>query len=119
VLNLPQKTFNSIKNKLLRQQKELEEELQDIQKEDEEIIDGPPESQEPGTASWMAEVHGRVSVARDSIVKLLSNTKQALTNLRTGKYGKCENCGKVIEKERLEAIPTATLCLSCSKKPKK
>ena len=37
----------------------------------------------------------------------------ALERLADGTYGKCENCGKDIPIERLEAIPTATLCLEC------
>jgi len=116
VLNLPRETFNKIKNKLLRQEKEIEEEIKDLEKEDKEIIDGSPESTEPGTASWMADVHGTATTIKNNLMQLLSNTKKALTNLKSGKYGKCENCGKVIEPGRLEAFPTATLCLACSKK---
>lgn len=37
----------------------------------------------------------------------------ALRRMDEGTYGKCENCGRPIPLERLEAIPTATLCVAC------
>ena len=39
----------------------------------------------------------------------------ALSRIADGNYGKCENCGKDIPFERLEARPTATLCVDCAK----
>jgi len=116
VLNLPQKTFEKIKKVLLRQEKEIEKEIKAIEKDDPVKGDGLAESSEPGTDSWMADMHGRALVLGQSLHTILANTKKSLANLRSGKYGKCENCGKQIEPERLEVIPTATLCLSCSRK---
>jgi DnaK suppressor protein len=37
----------------------------------------------------------------------------ALRRIEEGVYGKCERCGEEIPAERLEAIPTARLCVSC------
>lgn len=37
----------------------------------------------------------------------------ALQRMDEGTYGKCENCGRPIPLERLEAIPTTTLCVAC------
>ncbi|MFN2389691.1 MAG: TraR/DksA family transcriptional regulator [Actinomycetota bacterium] len=37
----------------------------------------------------------------------------ALTRLDDGTYGRCERCGEEIPLERLEALPTATLCVAC------
>ncbi len=113
MLNLPQKTFSNIKKVLLRQQKEIEQNLKSLESKDGESL---AESSEPGTDSWMAEMHGRTEVMKGNLMALLTRTKKSLSNLRSGKYGKCENCGKQIEQERLSAMPTATLCLSCSKK---
>ncbi|TSC64165.1 MAG: transcriptional regulator, TraR/DksA family [Microgenomates group bacterium Gr01-1014_93] len=118
MLNLPQETFNKIKRILQRQEKEIERDLKSIEKDDPVKVDGLAESSEPGTDSWMADVHGRAQVLGQNLQLLLAKTKNSLANLKSGKYGKCENCGREIEPERLEAIPTATLCLSCSKKKK-
>jgi RNA polymerase-binding transcription factor len=37
----------------------------------------------------------------------------ALAKLESGTYGKCENCGKDIPAERLQAIPATRLCMEC------
>ena len=37
-----------------------------------------------------------------------------LKRMDEGTYGKCERCGREIPIERLEARPTASLCVSCA-----
>jgi DnaK suppressor protein len=37
----------------------------------------------------------------------------ALGRIESGTYGRCERCGRQIDEERLEAIPTSRLCVSC------
>lgn len=39
--------------------------------------------------------------------------EEALDHLDRGSYGKCEDCGRTIPRERLEAIPYTTLCVDC------
>lgn len=116
MLSLPQEIFKKIKDRLLVQQKEIERNLKNMQASDPVNSDGLAESSEPGTDSWLADAHGRTQAVMHNLVSLLQNTKLALTNLRKGSYGKCKKCNKAIELERLEAMPTATLCLSCSRK---
>lgn len=41
----------------------------------------------------------------------LSDVDKALLAIENGTYGKCEECGKEIELDRLEIIPEATLCI--------
>jgi DnaK suppressor protein len=43
----------------------------------------------------------------------LEDVRSALDRLEKGNYGRCERCGNEINGERLEAIPTARLCISC------
>ena len=38
----------------------------------------------------------------------------ALERIEDGTYGSCENCGGVISKARLNAIPYASLCIKCA-----
>jgi DnaK suppressor protein len=40
----------------------------------------------------------------------------ALRRMDEGTYGKCERCGREIPIERLEARPTASLCVSCAQR---
>lgn len=116
MLNLPQEIFKKIKNKLLKQQKEIEKNLKTIEASDPVNGDGLAESSEPGTDSWLADAHGRTQAVKQNLMTILQNTRQALINLRKGNYGKCKKCGKDIELARLEAMSTATVCLNCSKK---
>ncbi len=50
---------------------------------------------------------------RDRERKLVKKIDEALAGLRSGEYGLCENCGDKIGIRRLEARPTATLCIEC------
>ena len=45
--------------------------------------------------------------------KFLNHLEDALKRIDTGIYGNCNNCGKLIERERLEAVPHAQQCLQC------
>ena len=45
----------------------------------------------------------------------LADVEHALRRLDEGTYGICENCGRQISKERLEARPEATLCIDCQR----
>lgn len=109
-------SLDRIKRILLRQQREVKEELQRIDQDDPILTDGLPESQESGSVSWMADVHTRTVVLKDSLMDLLNKTQKSLMRLNRGSYGRCERCGKMIEEDRLKAMPTATLCIVCSRK---
>jgi DnaK suppressor protein len=45
--------------------------------------------------------------------KFLNYLEDALQRIDRGEYGKCSECAKLIEKERLEAVPHARQCLRC------
>ena len=51
--------------------------------------------------------------ARDRERKLIKKIDEALMNLENEEYGYCEACGIEIGIRRLEARPTATLCIDC------
>ncbi|MFM7205419.1 MAG: TraR/DksA family transcriptional regulator [Planctomycetaceae bacterium] len=46
----------------------------------------------------------------------LELVEQALERIRRKKFGTCEECGGVIAKKRLEAIPFASMCIRCAEK---
>lgn len=110
-------TLNKIKGLLLNQQKKVEEEIKLLDADDPVNSEALAESSEPGTDSWVADTHTRTVAIKKSLQDILIKIKNALQSIASGKYGKCENCGKKIEPARLEAVPTATLCITCSKKP--
>ncbi len=51
--------------------------------------------------------------ARDRERKLIKKIEESLNNIDSGDYGYCEQCGVEIGVRRLEARPTATLCIDC------
>ena len=50
---------------------------------------------------------------RDRERKLIKKIDEMLARIESGDYGYCENCGVEIGLNRLEARPTATLCIDC------
>ena len=50
---------------------------------------------------------------RDRERKLIKKIDESLDDLDKGDYGYCESCGTEIGIRRLEARPTATLCIDC------
>lgn len=116
MLDLPRKSLDKIKRLLLRQQRQVEEEIKSLDKEDPLMVEAVAESSEPGTDSFQADVHARLVALKGSLLGLSKRIQHSLIRLKNGTYGKCEGCGKAIESARLEAMPAATLCLSCSKK---
>lgn len=51
--------------------------------------------------------------SRDRERKLIKKIDETLRNIDQGEYGYCEGCGVEIGLKRLEARPTATLCIDC------
>jgi len=51
---------------------------------------------------------------RDS--RLLYHIDQALDKIESGKYGRCETCSQHINRDRLEVLPHARLCIECKLK---
>ena len=49
----------------------------------------------------------------DSLRIRWRNISHALERIDKGKYGTCEECGKTIDVDRLEAIPETALCIDC------
>lgn len=46
----------------------------------------------------------------------LQQVRAALKRMDEGKYGICASCEEEISKERLQALPYATLCIKCAEK---
>ena len=50
----------------------------------------------------------------DRLRKELEQVQRALRRIEDNQYGNCESCGGPIARERLDAIPQATLCVACA-----
>ncbi|GAA4041216.1 hypothetical protein GCM10022248_04560 [Nonomuraea soli] len=47
---------------------------------------------------------------------LVAQNERAIARIDAGTYGVCESCHKPIGKERLQAFPRATLCVTCKQR---
>jgi DnaK suppressor protein len=52
---------------------------------------------------------------RDHDRQLLAAVEEALARVEAGTYGTCTSCGNPIGAERLEALPSAALCIECQR----
>lgn len=66
---------------------------------------------------------GTEDFERDFALNLLSSEQdvmfeieQAMRRIDSGDYGACADCGKLISKTRLEAVPFAKMCIRCQSK---
>ena len=54
------------------------------------------------------------TAAARSIAAALAEVDRALEKVDEGTYGFCDECEQSISPERLEAMPAATMCVTCS-----
>ena len=54
--------------------------------------------------------------ARDAALMALALIDAALNRMEHGRYGICGRCGGPIAMERLNALPTAELCIGCQRR---
>jgi RNA polymerase-binding transcription factor DksA len=64
--------------------------------------------------STLAYERARIGSLLEKIRNVVVDLEQSLDRVRLGTYGVCESCGIAIPHERLEAIPTATVCVACA-----
>ena len=100
--------------------KKLEIRKKEISKED-PFIDKSRvlDNASPDTDAEEQFGHARTSAIREQIDRQIIQTRKALTRIKIGKYGICEDCGNMIDTDRLMAYPEATLCKACKAKREK
>lgn len=60
--------------------------------------------------------HTRVEAMKRQVDTKIVQTKKALARIRIGKYGICEDCGEMIDTDRLSIKPEAIYCTKCQSK---
>ena len=51
----------------------------------------------------------------DREIHELRDVEDALQRIRVGSFGACDDCGEEIERERLDAYPSAKHCIDCER----
>ena len=97
----------------------LRDRLQILEKRKKEIDEEDPfkdtarlmDNASPDTDAAEQFGHAKISAIKEQLDRRIIQTRKALTRVKIGKYGICEDCGKMIDTDRLMAYPEATLCL--------
>jgi RNA polymerase-binding protein DksA len=79
----------------------------------EERREGSPFGKREEEATETLELEKRLNM-ENRIRQDLARVEHALDKIQKGSYGLCDNCGKPINPERLEALPQASLCMDCA-----
>lgn len=117
MVKFPNHILTQISGYLENRRHDLEKKINDLKKEDPfsdktRLLDQASDDSEAQSKAG----HERTAALQKQLTIGLIETKKALTKIKIGKYGICENCGKMIDTDRLAAMPTARLCLACEKK---
>jgi len=103
-------TFERVKQALLEEQAELEEQLANFETTDFEDIGGSNHMADDATEAFDQTVD--VAVKR-AVEAALAEVEHALAKFEDGTYGICESCGARIDRARLEILPSAVYCMEC------
>jgi len=88
------------------------EQLRTLGQPSAERKEGSPFGKREEEADEASELEKRLAL-EERLRESLNEVEHALQKYEAGTYGLCDSCGQTIEKDRLEAIPQASLCLSC------
>ena len=108
-------SFNLLRSRLESERKQLIEELEQSKasvRPADERREGSPFGKREEEATETQELEKRLALEQRMKTEL-AKVERALHKFEEGTYGLCDSCGQPIDPERLEALPHATLCLSC------
>jgi RNA polymerase-binding protein DksA len=107
--------FNLLRSRLESERKRLIEELEQLKsavRPADERREGSPFGKREEEATESFELEKRLTLEK-RIRDQLAEVEHALHKFEAGTYGLCDGCGQPIDPARLEALPQASLCLSC------
>ena len=110
--------FKLLRARLKSEHKRLTEELAQLQANvptAEERREGSPFGKREEEATETLELEKRLALEKQ-IREQLAAVEHALDKFKKGTYGLCDVCGQRIDPARLEALPQASLCVSCKEK---
>ena len=106
---------------ILEKRKEILEELESLKSTMMDVTTGQYEIENSTYSSHMEQ--GTDAMEREKTFlfasregKFLNYLDDALKRIENGTYGFCTECGTLMDKERLEAVPHAHQCIDCKTK---
>jgi DnaK suppressor protein len=111
-------THEELRTRLESEQKRLNEELVQAKtnaRVNEDRREGSPFGKREEEATESFEFERRLALEK-RLTDQLADIEHALEKFEKGTYGLCDECGKPIAPDRLEALPQASLCVDCKTK---
>jgi RNA polymerase-binding protein DksA len=112
------KIIKGIKDQLLKQKKQILNDLGPLSSVDEHEADDrsamfPDYGDKPDENAQEISDYSTNVVAQKVLEKSLDDINKALARIEKGTYGICKYCQKPINEKRLLARPTANSCITC------
>jgi DnaK suppressor protein len=100
------------RTRTLEQIRSLQATFDDIVHATEDVSTDDEHDPEGHTIAWERQ---QTAALLASAKARLAELDLAIRRVEGGDYGRCERCGRPIGDERLEAIPTASTCITCAR----
>lgn len=121
---MDEKTIAELKEQLEKNRIEIENNLKTFAKKDKKLKgdwdtkfpkwgEGGSGGAALESGADQVEQYGNLLPVEHNLESQLKDIDLALEKIGKGTYGRCENCGKEIDEERLKAHPAARFCLKC------
>lgn len=113
---LDEKTIEQLRARMEADLARLEADLADMERDRESLSEATGENAyrdhmaDQGTATFERDLD---MTFEENERDLLEDIRAALARIEAGTYGVCTRCGAEIPSARLEAVPTASLCIQC------
>jgi DnaK suppressor protein len=115
------KDLEHFKTIILEKRQEILEELESLKSTMMDVTTGQYETENSTYSSHMEQ--GTDAMEREKTFlfasregKFLNYLDDALVRIEKGTYGFCTECGNLMDRERLEAVPHAHQCIDCKTK---
>lgn len=117
-MNYPEELLTPINDFLNKKKEELVERKARLVAED---PFSDPDNRLSNNASVDADAveqfgHETLEAMRDEIDRKLGEVDRAIERIKSGEYGTCTGCSKMIDTDRLTVDPTAEYCVECQQK---
>lgn len=119
VLRIPARLLAPIGDFLLNQLQSLERRRHGLGRDDPFVTGREDSLASPDTNAAEQFGHARIEAVTKELDRRMIQMRKALARVKVGGYGICEDCGQMIDTDRLMVFPEATLCVNCEKKREK
>lgn len=119
-MNFPQNILRGIQKHLTFQKGKIEANLKSLNQQDpfsdpDRLIDNAASD----TDAKEESSHERMEALVKEIKRQVVEIEDTLIRIKNNTYGKCADCKKMIDTDRLAVKPTARYCFDCEKKREK